>query len=332
MKTLSQSLKVLSLAFMVLFFSNCTKDPDEIIPETNQNQGTNETPNTQPNTNPGETNTGNGNGETNDPTEEDPIDALFDDNVNYNGDVLVGDWSIDTFEYALDEGGSMDDANGSGTLTFNSNGTGSRSYIYSSSVSPEGSYYTVDESFEWRKYVIDATDDTPEIHKLQLRGSNGDVTWTRTVDEQDEQGFSFTAIPNGVTHYYEVTVTRGLPDNHLIGEWTVDSMMYNVVETGESGNGNAQGAITFNADGTGSREYTFQSIISEGDETHLTKDESFTWWLVGTDKIKIDNSTDDNQGWIETWNRMEDSEGMQKATFMLNIGGKVHEYTITFVK
>lgn len=335
MKTITRSLKVLSLATMVLFFSNCTKDSDEIIPETTQNQGTNNgnTNNGNTNTNNGNTGTDNGNnGSTNDNTEDDnPVDALFDDSVNYAGDALVGDWSISSMEYALEEGGSTSDANGSGSLTFNADGTGSRSYVYTSSVTAAGSYYTVDEEFEWRRYSIDATDDTPEIQKVQLRGAS-DVTWTVVESSNSEQVFSFVAIPNNTTHYYTVSLSEGLPENYLVGDWTVDDMTYKVVDTGDSDNCNAEGAISFNADGTGSREYTFQSAHSGADDSHLTKDESFTWWLVGNDKIKIDNGT-----WVETWNRTEDTQNMQQAMFMLNIpdgdgGSTLHEFTITFMK
>jgi len=317
MKTLTQSLKILSLAMMVLFFSNCTKDSDDIVPDTTQNQGTN-----NGNTN----NTGTDNtGTDTTPTTPNPVDELFDDSVSYDGDVLIGDWTIDSMGYSLEEDGATTDANGSGTIKFNADGTGSRSYVYTSSVLDEGSYYTVDEEFEWRRYTIEATDDTPEIQKVQLRGAN-DVTWTEVESSNDEVTFSFVAIPNNVTHYYEVTFTSGLPENHLVGDWNIDAMSFEVTDGSASGNSNPEGSITFNEDGTGSRLYTFQSHATEGDDTHKTEDE-FTWWLVGQDKIKIDNGN-----WVETWNRMEDEANMQKATVLLGMGGLVQEFTVTLGK
>lgn len=107
---------------------------------------------------------------------------------------LVGMWTVDSIEASIDS--TVNDANGSGTMTFNSDKTGSRNYSFTTLGNP----FTINDTFTWD----DSTDGTLSI----TLSNNGIETWTRTVDTSTAQEMSVQLNINSISTNLRFTLSK----------------------------------------------------------------------------------------------------------------------------
>jgi len=111
------------------------------------------------------------------------------------------------------------------------------------------------------------------------------------------------------------------PQNNLVGTWTVDE-----IDASISGNDfdlNGSGTMTFNADNSGSRNYSFTTAGNT-----LNPQDSFTWADDGAGEITITNVN----GGVETWTQNVNTASSQELFTIQNINSIVHEMTFTLSK
>jgi len=326
MKDLKQVAKITAFAALVLFFSSCSKESDD-IPEPQEQV-------TEQNDDGDNANTNNDNGST---------DVVPGDIDNDSDNSIVGGWTISSILYnTVDEDGNVTGSgNGiaDGNIVFNADGTGTRNYTYVSSVLDEGNYYFIADDFTW------AYDENPDTDKILVTNADGNtVTWTRESDTAGKQTFTWRLNIQDVIHEYSVELTSGATPNHFVGAWNINAMQYEVLSSGETGNAFGEGTVTFNEDGSGTRSTSFQSSIldSEGDNKVHGSNSDFTWYLVGMNRIKLDvvfETTDANGNpttveWTETWTRTMNDNNKQKVSYSLNLGNPSvgHRFNVTFTK
>lgn len=100
------------------------------------------------------------------------------------------------------------------------------------------------------------------------------------------------------------------PLEDLIGTWTVDAIQATVGQTSNDAEG--FGTITFNADNSGSRDYTFTTLGNT-----LNQIDGFTWDDSTEGELTITNSN----GGVETWTRSVDTSSAQEMSVNVNING-----------
>jgi len=100
----------------------------------------------------------------------------------------------------------------------------------------------------------------------------------------------------------------GDQDPNIVGTWTVDSIQWTVEQT--SDDGNASGTMTFNADKTGSRDYSFSAVGNP-----FTISNTFTWDDSNSETLLITTSN----GGVETWTRTVDTASSQEMTVIMTL-------------
>lgn len=111
------------------------------------------------------------------------------------------------------------------------------------------------------------------------------------------------------------------PQNNLIGTWTIDEIQATITNADFDLNGS--GTITFNADNTGSRDYTFTTAGNT-----LNPQDSFTWADDGQGEVTITNAN----GGVETWTQNVNTSSAQELFTIQNINSIVHEMTFSLSK
>jgi len=109
-------------------------------------------------------------------------------------DDLIGTWTVDAVE--ADISGSVNDANGSGTITFNSDNSGSRDYTFSTL----GNTLDIVDTFTW---------DDSTSGELTITNNNGGVeTWTRSIDTPTAQEMTVNLNISGILNTLKFNLSK----------------------------------------------------------------------------------------------------------------------------
>lgn len=107
---------------------------------------------------------------------------------------IVGTWNVDSI--VTTNGSTVTDAMGSGTITFNSNNTGSRNYSFMAL----GNTLTVEDEFTW--------DDAVAGELSIINPAGGVESWTRTVDTATAQELSVIQTLNSIATTLDFTLSK----------------------------------------------------------------------------------------------------------------------------
>jgi len=106
---------------------------------------------------------------------------------------IVGTWNVDSI--VTTNGSNVTDAMGSGTITFNSNNTGSRNYSFMAL----GNTLTVEDEFTW--------DDAVAGELSIINPAGGVETWTRNVDTATAQEMTVIQTLNSIATTLDFTLS-----------------------------------------------------------------------------------------------------------------------------
>ncbi len=107
---------------------------------------------------------------------------------------IVGTWNVDSI--VTTNGSTVTDAMGSGTITFNSNNTGSRNYSFMAL----GNTLTVEDEFTW--------DDAVAGELSIINPAGGVESWTRNVDTATAQEMTVIQTLNSIATTLDFTLSK----------------------------------------------------------------------------------------------------------------------------
>jgi hypothetical protein len=127
--------------------------------------------------------------------------SLIFNSCNKNLDkVLFGTWTVTSVEGTLNVGGNSvfnsEDANPTGTVKFNSNGTGEQNYSFTFA----GTVYNQVDDFSW-----EANNDEIIINRV----SDPDMIWSRIFDSESKQIASYNIVVDAQQNWdYTLTLEK----------------------------------------------------------------------------------------------------------------------------